>query len=128
MRFSKMFIAVGVSATVIIVAVAVFSVFRVATTIPAEQVVAGSRNANGQARPNASEVQAGAASTAVEQNVKPIDTKVGSVAGVDLSGLASDANQTAATSAQDGSSDVKDISASSQTINSSIDSVNNPIQ
>ena len=99
MRFSKMFIAVGVSATVIIVAVAVFSVFRVATTIPAEQVVAGSRNANGQARPNASEVQAGAASTAVEQNVKPIDTKVGSVAGVDLSGLASDANQTAATSA-----------------------------
>ncbi len=49
-----------------------------------------------------------------------VNPNVGSVAGVDLSELANEANQSASLSAQDSSNDLKNVSSNSQDINSLI--------
>lgn len=62
------------------------------------------------------------------QSIAPISTNVGTVAGVDLSGLAKEANSEASIISQDGSSDSQTMASDGSTINSSTDSINNPIQ
>ena len=62
-----------------------------------------------------------------QATVTPISANVGSVAGVDLSGFAAEANQSAALAAQDGSSAAA-MSADAQTIATSSEPSNSPIQ
>lgn len=136
MQSKSLFIISGVLIVVIIAFVAFFTIFH--TGAPTQQKAAvvplqAQNNSPGtSSNNNVSQEQANQASpnTEGQQAVTPtpINTNVGSVAGVDLSGLASEANQSASLSSQDGSDDAKTISSDGQTINSSIDSVNNPIQ
>ena len=62
-----------------------------------------------------------------QPSITPINTNVGSVAGVDLRALGVEANESGLNSLQDGASDATSLS-SGATFNSAIDSVNNPIQ
>jgi hypothetical protein len=62
-----------------------------------------------------------------QSSVVPIDTNVGSAAGVDLSILGAEANESGLNSQQDGASDVSSFSSGND-FNSAIDTVNNPVQ
>lgn len=63
-----------------------------------------------------------------QQTVTSVTLKNGIVAGVDLSGFAAEANQSAALSSQDGAATGQAMSADGSGLNSSLDSVSNPIQ
>ncbi len=133
MKFPKVYLAAGV-VVIIVIAVATFFVVYAPTAVPVKQSaavsapVSTSANVENNKKDNVAEVPVAKVPADGKMVVTPIDTKVGSVSGVDLSGLASDANQSAALSAQDGVSDLKNISTYGQEINSSTDSINNPIQ
>ncbi len=62
-----------------------------------------------------------------QPSIKPIDTNLGSVAGVNLGALGIEANESGLNSLQDGSSDASSLS-SGTTFDSAIDSAANPIQ
>ncbi len=62
-----------------------------------------------------------------QAGVTPLNTNLGSVSGVDLSSLGTEANQSASFSAQDGSQDAQTMSGNGQAITSSIDSAQNPL-
>jgi len=62
-----------------------------------------------------------------QSSITPIDTNVGSVAGIDLSALGAEANESGLNSLGDGSLDVSSLSSGND-FNSALDSVSNPIQ
>ncbi len=68
------------------------------------------------------------AAPAGQAAVEPINTNVGSVAGVDLNSLGTEANQSASLAAQEGASNTQAIAGDGTAINSSTDSVTNPAQ
>jgi len=122
MKFPKVYLAAGV---VVIIAIAVatfFVVYYAPTAVPVKQSapvsapVSTSANVENNKKDSVAEVPVAKVPADGKMVVTPIDTKVGSVSGVDLSGLASDANQSAALSAQDGVSDLKTISTYGQEI------------
>lgn len=128
MQFEKKYIQVflGVLAFLMVLGAVFFATSRPKETKQqSNPVVSESKNS---ANNNASGIEASLASADLKQGVTPIDTKVGTVAGVDLNGLASDANRSASISAQDGVADASAISADSQAVGSITDSINNQIQ
>jgi len=62
-----------------------------------------------------------------QSSITPIDTNIGSAAGVDLSALGAEANESGLNSLGDGASDTSSFSSGND-FNSTIDSINNPIQ
>ena len=62
-----------------------------------------------------------------QAGVTPLNTNLGSVSGVDLSSLGTEANQSASLSSQDGSQDAQTMSGDGQAITSSTDSAQNPL-
>ncbi len=67
------------------------------------------------------------APTQGQAGVTPINTNIGSVSGINLSSLGTEANQSASLSSQDGSQDAKTMSGDGQAITSSTDSAQNPL-
>lgn len=62
-----------------------------------------------------------------QSSINPIDTNLGSISGVDLSVLGTEANESGQNSLLDGASDSASLS-SGNNLDSMIDSANNPIQ
>lgn len=58
----------------------------------------------------------------------PVNTKIGSVNGVNLNSFAAEANDSSALSSQDGAATAGSLTTDGQSINSTTDAVNNPIQ
>jgi len=131
MKSLKIYIISGAVAVLVLVVVAIFVMKSGSPASPqqtAQMTNPESTPGADTASNNPSSNQVAPAPKGGQQSVTPIKTNVGSVAGVDLSGLANEANQSASASTQDGSSDAQAISSDGQTINSSTDAVNNPIQ
>ncbi len=126
MQSKKLTIIIGSLTAVVVVIIAIFAMHD---SIPAPtqtaEIMPQNHN-NGQAQNQSAQDQT--ADNNQSQAAPTITTNVGSVAGIDLSELATEANQSASLSSQDGSNDAKTISNDGQAINSTTDSVNNPIQ
>lgn len=106
---------------IIIIALIAVAVFFVVNKYGSKQIVVipnsqGTDTQNVNPGPNPS-----------QSSITPIDTNVGSVAGIDLSILGAEANESALNSLQDGASDASSLSSGSD-FNSTIDSISNPTQ